>query len=373
MLFLDLRWLLFFLLLALLAAIWVTARLARTRLSPAARLDASWAALERAPFALLVLAGSQAYRYANALARLWLDLPTPSGTLPRADWTLLLEQDRATAASETAPSSRYSTVPLPSGQVIRWWITRWQETTIVLMLDVTAQRRAEQAAGRLFSDLSHELRTPLATILTHLEVLLLDDLSSQIRERSLGLLKTETQRMARLINDMLELGRLETSADIARRPLDLLALTEQAIAQIAPQAQERTIALSLQADPPLPFVLGDRDRLLQVLLNLLDNAVKYGRPGDRVHVSLRRERETLCCTIADTGPGISAEHLPHVTRRFYRAAPAQIEGSGLGLSLVQEILRRHSAELQIESATEGATGTRVSFCLPTLAAIGEGP
>ena len=182
----------------------------------------------------------------------------------------------------------------------------------------------------------------------------------------MGLLKTETQRMARLINDMLELGRLETSAEIARRPVDLLALTEQAIAQIAPHAQERTVALSLQADTPLPFVLGDPDRLLQVMLNLLDNAVKYCRPGDRVQCSLRRTSGTLCCTIADTGPGIPAEHLPHVTRRFYRAAPPEIKGSGLGLSLVQEILSRHSGELEISSSTEDATGTSVSFCLPAL-------
>lgn len=367
MLFFDLSWLLFYLLLILLAAILLAVWLARRGFQAASRLDSDWAVLERAPFALLVLQDSQTYRYANVLARRWLDLPASSGTLPQAEWTPLLEQDRASAASRAAPSSLYSNVPLSSGPIVRWWIAPWRDIDVVLMLDVTAQRRAEQASGRLLSDLSHELRTPLATILTHLEVLLLDDLSPPIRERSLGLLKTETQRMARLINDMLELGRLETGAEIAKRPVDLLALAEQAMAQIAPQAQERTVALSLQADTPLPFVLGDPDRLLQVLLNLLDNAVKYSRPGDRVQCSLRQENGALCCTIADTGPGIPAEHLPHVTRRFYRAAPAQIEGSGLGLSLVQEILRRHSTELEIESSTQGATGTRISFCLPTLA------
>jgi two-component system phosphate regulon sensor histidine kinase PhoR len=363
----DLRWLLFCTLLALLGAILLATWLARRRLTPALHLGDDWAALERAPFALLVLQGALTCRYANAQARRLLDLPAPGGPLPQADWVPLLERDRATTVSGAAPSGRYSNVPLPSGRVIRWWIAPWRDMDVVLMLDVTAQRRAEQASGRLISDLSHELRTPLATILTHLEVLLLDDLSPQVRERSLGLLKTETQRMARLINDMLELGRLETSAEVEQRPVDLLALTEQAIAQVAPQAQEREIALSLRADTPLTDVLGDRDRLLQVLLNLLDNAIKYSRPGDRVQVSLRRENEALCCTIADTGPGISAEHLPHVTRRFYRAAPARIEGSGLGLALVQEILRRHSSRLEIESRTDaGPTGTRVSFSLPVV-------
>jgi signal transduction histidine kinase len=363
----DLRWLLFCTLLALLAAILLTTWLARRRLTPALQLGDDWAALERAPFALLVLQGPLTYRYANAQARRLLDLPAPAGPLPQADWVPLLERDRATTASGATPSGRYGNVPLPTGQVIRWWIAPWRDMDVVLMLDVTAQRRAEQASGRLLSDLSHELRTPLATILTHLEVLLLDDLSPQVRERSLGLLKTETQRMARLINDMLELGRLETSAEVEQRPVDLLALTEQAIAQVAPQAQEREISLSLRADTSLPDALGDRDRLLQVLLNLLDNAVKYSRPGDQVQVSLRRENDALCCAIADTGPGIPTEHLPHVTRRFYRAAPARVEGSGLGLALVQEILRRHSSQLEIEShADAGPTGTRVSFSLPVV-------
>jgi signal transduction histidine kinase len=371
MLFLDLRWLLFYILLGLLAVVLLAAWLVRRQSGSASRPGESWTALERAPFALLVLQGPLTYRYANAQARRWLDLATSGGRLPEAEWVSLLQRDREAMGSGTVPSGRYSNIPLPSSQIVRWWITPWHEWDIVLMLDVTAQRLAEQASGRLLSDLSHELRTPLATILTHLEVLLLDDLSPQVRERSMGLLKTETQRMARLINDMLELGRLETSPDVPQRPVDLLAVAEQAIAQVAPQAQDQEIALSLRASAPLPYVPGDPDRLLQVMLNLLDNAIKYGRPGDQVQVTLRRESEMLECMISDTGPGISAEHLPHVTRRFYRAAPAQIEGSGLGLSLVQEILRRHASQLQIESRTDGASGTRVSFSLPTLAGNGE--
>jgi len=173
--------------------------------------------------------------------------------------------------------------------------------------------------------------------------------------------------MARLVNDMLELGRLETSAEIERRAVDLLTVVEQAIAQIAPQAEEREIAVSLEADAPLPLVLGNADRLKQVFLNLLNNAVTYSRPGDRVMVSLRLEREGIACAVSDTGPGIPAEHLPHVTRRFYRAVPKGEGGSGLGLALVKEILRRHQSRLEIESQTEGEeTGTCVRFVLPVL-------
>ena len=173
--------------------------------------------------------------------------------------------------------------------------------------------------------------------------------------------------MARLVNLMLELGRLETSAEIGRRPVDLLALVEQAIAYTIPQAEEREIALSLQADTPLPPVVGDADRLMQVFLNLLDNVVKHCRPGDRAVVSLERVEEGIACAVRDTGPGIPTEHLSYIPRRFYRAAPQAVEGSGLGLALVEEILRRHGSRLEIESRTEGEeTGTCARFVLPVL-------
>jgi two-component system phosphate regulon sensor histidine kinase PhoR len=374
-LLIDLRWLLFYMLLAVVIAVLLIAWWGQRRRTLAPGQEESWIALERAPFALLVLKGLQGprglpsahtYHYANAQARHLLDLPSSHGPLPQAEWVSLLQQDRRETRQEVT-SGRYGNVSLTSGPVVRWWITPWQDLDVVLMLDITAQRQAEEASGRLLSDLSHELRTPLATILTHLEVLLLDDVSPTIEQRSLHLLKAEARRMGRLINDMLELGRLEISAEIEQRPVDLLNIAERAAAQVAPQAQERGIALSLRADAPLPLVTGDRDRLHRVLLNLLDNAIKYSRSGDQVEVALRREGETLVCAIVDTGPGIPAEHLPHVTRRFYRAAPAQIEGSGLGLALVQEILRRHSSQLEIDSDADGQdTGTRVSFALSVL-------
>ena len=288
--------------------------------------------------------------------------------LPDEDWYPLLHTDRETARRAVTTTGRYSNVSLPSNQAVRWWVVPWQDLDVVYLVDVTAQQRAEQASSYLLSDLSHELRTPLATILTHLEVLLLPDLDPEIEERSLQLLKTEARRMARLVNDMLELGRLETSVEIEQRPVDLLVIAEQAVARVAPRAREREIALSLRADLPLAAVVGDRDRLLQVLLNLLDNAIKYSMPGDQVEVAVQRRGDAAECSVRDTGPGISPEHLPQVTRRFYRAAPQGVEGSSLGLALVKEILRRHGSQLEIHSEVEGeSTGTRVSFSMPLLA------
>ena len=370
MLFLNLRWLLFGLLLAVVAVAWLAVWLDRRRRKrEAVFLDPKGlrAVLERAPFGWLVLDGHCTCRYANPYARHLLGLETSAGPLPEADWVFLLDDDRAMARREAAAIGRYRSVPLPSDQVARWWVTPCGDLDVVFLLDVTAQKQAEQAARYLFSGFSHELRTPIATILTHLEILLLPDISEEIGQQSLHILKAETKRMARLVNLMLELGRLETSAEIERRPVDLLALVEQAIAFTAPQAEEREIALSLQADTPLPPVVGDADRLMQAFLNLLDNVAKHCQPGDRAVVSLERAAEGIACAVRDTGPGIPAEHLSYVTRRFYRAAPQAVEGSGLGLALVEEILRRHGSRLEIEVCTEGdETGTCARFVLPVL-------
>lgn len=377
MFILDLRWLLFAALAALAAtfALGSLGRGLRRRTRKLAGLP-GWAelgpGLEQAPCGFLLLEGERACRYANPYACRLLGLPAVGCKLPDATWASLLEADRAAVRREGAPPSRYRSVALASGAaqaeqdgpLVRWWVTPLDDMDLVFLLDVTGQQRTEEAARSLVNDISHELRTPLATILTHLEVLNLPGVSAETGRQSVDLLKAETRRMARLVQQMLELGRLETAAEIELRPVDLLPLAEEAVAQFAPQAAERRLELSLEADAPLPLCLGDADRLRQVFLNLLDNAVKYSRAGGRVVVSLARTAEGVRCAVRDNGPGIPVRHLPYLTRRFYRAAPQEVEGNGLGLALVAEILRRHGSRLEIESRTEGAEmGTVVGFGL----------
>lgn len=374
MLFFDLRWLITGMLLVITAAVSLAVWLARRHKNVLFDSRGAGPVLERAPFGWLMLDGPRSYRYANPYARWLLGLGVPSGSLPQADWVSLLQEDRTAARDTEAAIGRYRSVPLSSGKVAHWWTTPWRDWDVAFLLDVSTQKQAEEASRYLLNGLSHELRTPLAGILTHLEILLLPDISDDIRQQSLRLLKADAQRMARLVRLMLELGRLETSAEIERRPLDLLALAEQAIAQVAPQAEERNIAFSLQAETPIPLVVGDGDRLMQVFLNLLDNVIKHCQPGDRAVISLRPSGQGVECVVQDTGPGIPAVHLPHITRRFYRAAPQKVEGSGLGLALVKEILRRHGSELKIESQAEGdETGTCARFVLPVLPERETGP
>ena len=327
------------------------------------------AALGAAPFGLLVLEGSQVLQ-SNAEAQRLLRLPASPTTLPDVEWLPLLMEDCSLARAEALSQQgaivggRYRTVTFVSGQTVRWWVSPWGARDGVFVFDITPQQRVEQASRALLNDLAHELRTPVATILTHLEVLGLTDVGEEVHQQSLALSKDEAQRMARLINDMLELGRLETAPEFALRPVELLPLVEEVVFQTLPQAQSKRMTLSLEASPPLPLVLGHADRLRQVFLNLLDNAFKYARSGDRVVISLTRTEGGIACAVCDTGPGIPPEHLPYVTRRFYRGVSEQVSGSGLGLALVTEILRRHNTQLELESRVSGGTGTCARFLLP---------
>ncbi len=167
----------------------------------------------------------------------------------------------------------------------------------------------------------------------------------------------------RLIQGAVELTRLEMTTDLTQQPVDLVVLAEGAVAQMIPLAEQRGIELSFRVATPLPRALGDADQLMRVFMNVLDNAVKYSRPGDRVDVVLSRDETGIVCAISDTGPGIATEHLPFVTQRLYRGRH-DMEGSGLGLALAHEILHKHQSSLDIQSQTEGpTTGTTVRFVL----------
>ncbi len=369
MLILELRWLLFGLFLTVVAAtlltLWLDRRRAGRRAAETFADAALHAVLEHAPFGWLVLESAERYVYANEYARRLLELQAPSGPVPAVEWGFLLDDDRSDVRRGRAPEGRYRVLRLPSGRAVRWWLMSGQRWDYLFLLDVTSHYEAEEARIQLFADLSHELRTPVGAILTHLEILCLPDIPKETKAQSLHLLRAEARRLARMVHLMLELGRLETSPEIDRRPVDLVDLAERAISTLASQAEERNIRFSLEADSPIPTIWGDPDRLMQVFLNLLDNVLKHCRPGDRAAVLLRRMEDGVLCAVQDTGPGIPAEHLPHITRRFYRAAKQEVEGSGLGLALVQEILRRHGSRLEISSRTEGETGTCVQFILPT--------
>lgn len=327
--------------------------------------------LVNAPVAVVVLDQTTHIRYANPAATRLLTIDPDATTLPATSWSAQLHNDLQELQRNDAQAGRYRIAQLATATeqplTIRWWVTRWHEFTLLFITDITAQQRAEQSAQLLFSDLAHELRTPLATLLTHLEVLRLPSLSTAMRDQSFAFMKEEVQRLVRLSNNLVELGRLETNAQLVLQTVDLLALVESVVAQVQLDVAAQGMQVHLAVQAPLSPVLGNTDRLRQIFLNLIENALKYGSPGVTITITLEQKSLGIHCAICDTGPGIPAAHLPNLTRRFYRAAPAGVAGSGLGLALVAEILRQHQSRLTIESHTEGtATGTCVHFTLPTV-------
>jgi two-component system phosphate regulon sensor histidine kinase PhoR len=320
--------------------------------------------------------------YANALARRLLDLDPAPGRLPAAAWRTQLLADWSQATSEEGRHAHYRVLSLGEERTLSWWVCALvaERQALVVVQDLSQTYALERSARTFLSDLSHELRTPLTAILAHVDLLRAPDLSAEAREHSLILIHQETARISRLVHDLITLSRMEMAAELTLRPLDLILLVEAAVAEVILSAEARHISLTFEAEQPLPRVSADADRLKQVVLNLLDNAIKYTRVHDQVVVRLAHVTSGVQVTVADTGPGIPPEHLPHLTRRFYRATAAA-PGSGLGLAVAAEILRRHGSRLVIESAngTEGSsdrdpaipvarqTGTTISFVLPAVA------
>jgi signal transduction histidine kinase len=225
---------------------------------------------------------------------------------------------------------------------------------------------SESRTRPFLNDLAHELRTPLAVLLTHLEIQRSGTVPLETKQESIRLMQAEARRMSRMVSGILELAELETRGLIIQRPVDLRALAAETVVELQPFAQEREIPLTLVTEEGALWVNGDSFYLKQVLLNLTENALKYSRPHDRIEISIQPDTaaKKIECQVSDTGPGIPSEHLPYLTRRFYRGASEEISGSGLGLALVAAILKLHDSSLEIDSQSKGdATGTCMRFAL----------
>lgn len=322
-------------------------------------------ALESAPFGVVLLDAKYHCLYANAYAGRLLKLELSRGQLPATPWRDQFLQDVAAAGQNGKSQTHYRIMALPSEEVLSWWICVLSSIKLVCLTDLTHQHHLEKTSTVFINNLSHELRTPLTAILAHLEVMRMSDLPEPVRQNSLSFIHQETQRIARLVQGLLELSRLEITSRADLRPIDLLLVAEAATAEVILEAEARGIMVSLESDTPLPRILGDPDWLKQVFLNLLDNAVKYCRPGDKIEVRLQKQLQGVSSIIHDSGPGIAPEHLPHITRRLYRAR-TDVVGSGLGLTIAEEILRVHQSSLEITSQYVGEqTGTEVRFILHT--------
>jgi two-component system phosphate regulon sensor histidine kinase PhoR len=250
---------------------------------------------------------------------------------------------------------------------------------LVVLSDRTRERVVERMRADFVANVSHELRTPLASLIGFVETLrgpAADDPPAQ--QRFLEIMAEQGARMNRLIDDLLSLSRIElTEHQPPSEPLDLTRLVQRMAAGFEPRLAERRVQLAMRIEDELPVVAGDADQLAQVLQNLLDNGLKYGKDGGvlSLEVALAQQgnrwpsRRGIVLSVGDQGAGIPREHLPRLTERFYRADKGRsraVGGTGLGLAIVKHIVNRHRGQLLIES--EVGKGTTVHIWLPVAVA-----
>ena len=229
--------------------------------------------------------------------------------------------------------------------------------------------RSTAVQTEFISSVSHELRTPLTAIMGWAEAMSYDDAIQGESRRGLSIIAKEAGRLTKMVSELLEFTRIQDGRFTLNVELmDLAAEVEDAVFSYRNLSAQEGVELRYECDEEsIPLIEGDPERLKQVLLNVLDNAAKYGRDGESIEVALAAEGEdSVTLTVRDHGPGIPADELPHVKERFYKGSSKQ-RGSGIGLAVCEEIVNRHGGTLLIENAEGG--GVLVTVILPVRQSI----
>jgi len=239
---------------------------------------------------------------------------------------------------------------------------------MAFLYDTTLVTRVERMRADFVANASHELRTPLTSLAGFIETIrgpARDDREAQ--DRFLEIMQEQAARMKRLIEDLLSLSRIELNEHV--RPsgkADLAAIARDVVDAAQPILARSNVTVAIEAEPGAGAVVGERDDLVQLVQNLLDNAVRYGAGGGPVTIRVARAGDMTSCAVIDRGLGIAREHIPRLTERFYRVdakTSRERGGTGLGLAIVKHILNRHRGRLEIES--ELGKGSQFTIFLPT--------
>jgi len=237
-------------------------------------------------------------------------------------------------------------------------------STLLVYRDITREYEIDRMKSEFVSTVSHELRTPLASVLGFAELMLNKELKPERQQRYVSAIYQEAKRLTALINDFLDLQRMESGLQsYQREPVAIDSLVQEVFALYQVQSSRHTFALDLQT--PQVLVEGDRNKLRQVMTNLISNAVKYSPLGGEVRVTCREDGVRLLIDVADKGLGIPSDALPHLFTKFYRVDNSdrrEIGGTGLGLAIVSEIVAMHQGEIAV--ASESGRGSTFTVSLP---------
>jgi two-component system phosphate regulon sensor histidine kinase PhoR len=261
------------------------------------------------------------------------------------------------------PGTRELTVFAPAERTFVVNAARLSAGLVIVFHDITRLKQLENLRQEFVANVSHELRTPLSIIKGYIETLLDEQPPDPATARQfLQTIQKHSRQLENLIEDLLSISALESQrAKLDFAPVNLHDLAGTVIAELAGQARAKNITVMLE---DLPVVRGDRERLHQVFVNLIDNAIKYTQASGRVVISAKEN--TVC--VADNGPGIAAEHLPRIFERFYRVDKARsrdLGGTGLGLSIVKHIVQAHSGRAWVESTVGQGSRFYVTFSAGT--------
>jgi two-component system sensor histidine kinase ResE len=239
---------------------------------------------------------------------------------------------------------------------------------LAVLQDVTRERKLEDLRREFLGDVSHELRTPLTYLQGYTEALL-DNMVKNEEERSryLNIILEETLRLRRLVDELLDLSHIEAGhLDIKKNSISIESIVEKVSKKVHPLCDSKKIELEIDIQGDIPLIVADEDRIEQVLINLVDNAVRYSPKDSKVTVKVRPSDEGAIVTVKDSGQGIPPEELPFVWERFYKVDKSRERkksGTGLGLAIVKKIVELHNGRVWAQNCDEG--GAEFSFYLPS--------
>jgi len=264
---------------------------------------------------------------------------------------------------------------LPNGRTFYLNLTRQENVGwIIVMHDITLFKEMDQLKSELIATVAHDLKQPLAVMNGYIELLMMHKKLDDVGTGFLDMVRKSIQSMRQLIDDLLDLAKIESGIQLDLQPMDVSELVSECIDSLQPSILNKSMSVHTDIPVDLPPMLADRARLQQIILNLISNAVKYTPPEGEVYISAEPRDQAVRITVRDNGMGISPEDQAHIFERFYRVRRPEtdsIEGTGLGLAIVKSLVEAHRGKIGLESRL--GEGTTFFVTLPAATQIETPP